>query len=269
MAGKSSPILVDGRIYQSDDQNNLYIVDAATGKPVTASHQADRRNRPRQPAVCRRQNLSLLDHGLALLPPDGQGSRGRAEVAACRRKTKCPPRWSCRTGGFIWPPMPGSIAWARKIRSRQPRRFPRSRAEPAVADDDTPAEVQVVPAELLMTSGRRTAIPRAAVQQPRPIPPRRADRRRSRSMAPGKSTNRACTKPPTTTSIRPRPHAKVGDLKGQARIRVVPPLPWKFDFQKIPLVDHPKSARRNTASRRSLGSAQPSQRDPRRSTAAK
>ena len=35
MAGKSSPILVDGRIYQSDDENNLYIVDAATGKPVT------------------------------------------------------------------------------------------------------------------------------------------------------------------------------------------------------------------------------------------
>src|SRR5947208_8505724 len=24
--------------------------------------------------------------------------------------------------------------------------------------------------------------------------------------------------------------AKVGDLEGQARIRVVPPLPWKFDF---------------------------------------
>jgi len=25
MAGKSSPILVDGRVYQSDDQNNLYM----------------------------------------------------------------------------------------------------------------------------------------------------------------------------------------------------------------------------------------------------
>jgi hypothetical protein len=35
--------------------------------------------------------------------------------------------------------------------------------------------------------------------------------------------------------------AKVGEVTGQARIRVVPPLPWKFDFQKTPLVANPKT----------------------------
>ncbi len=35
--------------------------------------------------------------------------------------------------------------------------------------------------------------------------------------------------------------AKVGGVAGQARIRVVPPLPWKFDFQKIALVENPKT----------------------------
>ncbi len=35
--------------------------------------------------------------------------------------------------------------------------------------------------------------------------------------------------------------AKVGEVSGQARIRVTPPLPWKFDFQKIPLAANPKS----------------------------
>ncbi len=29
--------------------------------------------------------------------------------------------------------------------------------------------------------------------------------------------------------------AKLGDVMGQARIRVVPPLPWKFDFNDITL----------------------------------
>ncbi len=33
--------------------------------------------------------------------------------------------------------------------------------------------------------------------------------------------------------------AKVGELTGQARIRVVPPLPWKFDFNDTPLANNP------------------------------
>src|SRR5689334_13231244 len=34
MVGKSSPILVDGRIYAMDDSNLVYVFDAATGKPI-------------------------------------------------------------------------------------------------------------------------------------------------------------------------------------------------------------------------------------------
>ncbi len=33
--------------------------------------------------------------------------------------------------------------------------------------------------------------------------------------------------------------AKVGDVTGQARIRIVPPLPWKFDFNDTPLAKNP------------------------------
>ncbi len=36
VCGKSSPLLVDGRLYCIDDSSNLFILDAATGKPVTA-----------------------------------------------------------------------------------------------------------------------------------------------------------------------------------------------------------------------------------------
>jgi hypothetical protein len=44
---------------------------------------------------------------------------------------------------------------------------------------------------------------------------------------------------------QPGPHqggaieAKVGELTGQARVRVFPPLPWKFDFDKNPLAKPP------------------------------
>jgi hypothetical protein len=33
--------------------------------------------------------------------------------------------------------------------------------------------------------------------------------------------------------------AKVGDVVGEARVRVFPPLPWKFDFDKAPLAKPP------------------------------
>jgi hypothetical protein len=35
--------------------------------------------------------------------------------------------------------------------------------------------------------------------------------------------------------------AKVGALEGKARIRSMPPLPWKFDFEDIPLAADPKT----------------------------
>jgi outer membrane protein assembly factor BamB len=35
--------------------------------------------------------------------------------------------------------------------------------------------------------------------------------------------------------------AKVGDLEGKARIRSMPPLPWRFDFEEIPLAADPKT----------------------------
>ena len=44
---------------------------------------------------------------------------------------------------------------------------------------------------------------------------------------------------------RPGPHqagaveAKIGGVAGQARVRVFPPLPWKFDFDKAPLAKPP------------------------------
>jgi hypothetical protein len=35
--------------------------------------------------------------------------------------------------------------------------------------------------------------------------------------------------------------AKVGGLEGKARVRSMPPLPWKFDFDEIPLAADPKT----------------------------
>ena len=53
----------------------------------------------------------------------------------------------------------------------------------------------------------------------------------SRSMARARSRRTARTRRPPTQAIEcALVTCKVGDLTGTARVRIVPPLPWKFDF---------------------------------------
>ena len=126
MAGKSSPILVDGRIYQSDDQNNLYIVDAAKGKLIKKVKLIGQIVRG-SPLYADGKIYLASTTGWHVFRPTEKVSKS-CRSCRCRRKTKCLPRWSCRTVGFIWQPTLGCIAWARRIKSRRQRRFQRNRS---------------------------------------------------------------------------------------------------------------------------------------------
>ena len=154
MAGKSSPLLVNGRIYQSDDQNNLYIVDAETGKKVTerpvkltgeivrgsplyadgkiylCSTTAWHVFRPTATGVKLVNKMRL---------PDDDEVSASVVVSHGRIYLATNARLYCLGTKDQKPTMSGSL-------SPQP-------AEPSVADDSKPAEVQVVPAEVLIQSG--------------------------------------------------------------------------------------------------------------------
>jgi outer membrane protein assembly factor BamB len=241
MAGKSSPILVDGRIYQSDDQNNLYIVDAATGKLVKqvkligeivrgsplfadgkiylCSTTAWHCFRPTAKGVEVVQKMRL--------PTDDEVSasvvvsHGRLYLATNAR-LYCLGKKDQKPAATPIPPRP---------------------AEPPSADDKTPAEVQVVPAELLMTSGGEQQF-HIRLFNSRGQFLRDAPTASFTLAGPGKIDDAGLYKADnnaehTATIVT----AKVGDIKGTARIRVVPPLPWKFDFQKIPLAANAKGVK--------------------------
>jgi hypothetical protein len=102
--------------------------------------------------------------------------------------------------------------------------------ETPIGEDAEPAQVQVIPAESLLKPGQKQKFTvklfneRGQLLKSSPA---------SFTLAgPGEigkdGTYVAASDPAHTATIL---KAKVGDVEGQARIRVVPNLPWKFDFE--------------------------------------
>jgi hypothetical protein len=119
--------------------------------------------------------------------------------------------------------------------------IPPQPTEPAIAEDDAPAQVQVVPAEVLVKSGHdqkfhvRLFNSRGQLLREEPTATFTLE-------GPGKIDDAGLYKADDNTEHTATIlTAKVGSIKGQARIRVVPPLPWKFDFQSTPLAANPKN----------------------------
>ena len=239
MAGKSSPILVDGRVYQSDDQNNLYIVDAAKGKLIKkvkligqivrgsplyadgkiylASTTGWHVFRPTEKGVDIVQKLPLMPEDE--VSASVVASHGRIYLATNARL----------------------YCLGTKDQKPAATPIPAQPAEPAVADDDAPAQLQVVPAELLLTSGGeqqfhvRLFNSRGQFLREEPAATFALEGPGAIDKA---GSYKADSNAEHTATILT---ATAGTLKGQARIRVVPPLPWKFDFQKTPLAANPKN----------------------------
>ena len=235
MIGKSSPVVVDGRLYALDDSGPLYVFDTKTGKQIA------------------KQRLIGTIARASLLYADGK-------------------IYACTTSGWhVLEPTEKGVKIIDKIRFGQGQEVHGSpivshgriylpttetlyclgdaSAKTGVADrpeppheeaaDDRPSHVQVVPVESLISPGEQVQYTvRLYDVYGRFLKEAEADDvafdvdgggkidEQGQFIADKSSQHVGCTVT-----------AKVGDLTGKARLRIVPPLPWKFDFadQKIPV----------------------------------
>jgi hypothetical protein len=106
---------------------------------------------------------------------------------------------------------------------------PEAQKEKPVDDDKTPAQVQIVPAEAIVSSGQKVQLKA------------RLFNARGQLLGDAKADYSAAgtgsiegtglfTAPTGVVHTAAVVTAKVGSLTGTARFRTVPPLPWKFDF---------------------------------------
>ncbi|MBM81031.1 MAG: pyrrolo-quinoline quinone [Planctomycetaceae bacterium] len=237
--GKSSPIVVNDRIYAIEDKAQLRIVDPKTGEQILKKKLGTMmRSSPLYAdgkiytctANGRWYILKPTDDGVDILHRlrfSGEESHGSPIVSH----------------GRIYFPTTGALYCIGK-EGQQPSTDPRP-ARPMVtpaSEDQTPAHVQISPVESLLKPGAKGQKQKYTVklfnkngQMIKRVDPKNVE---FSIDGPGKITKGGVyLTPDEAVHVAVRVTAKVGELTGSARIRVVPSLPWNFDFSdgQIPI----------------------------------
>ncbi len=232
--GKSSILKIEDRLYCCEDTGKMSILAAATGEPIG------------------RQNLGNINYASPLyadgkiyhlemsrwyiLTPDkelGVKKPSRKTFGSFEDGTEC---WSSpiASHGRLYLQTTGALYCFEDPTKKEKRAEPRPKQPDVtpVAEDDKPAQVQLVPFEVLLRPGDKQQFKvrlfnaRGQLLKESPA--------EFTLTGPGE-----ISKEGEFTAAKENGHsataitAKVGDLAGKARLRTVPPLPWKFDFEGL------------------------------------
>jgi outer membrane protein assembly factor BamB len=243
MIGKSSPLLVDDRLYMIDDGAGLFIFDPQTGQPLFGKNnravmklgsimRASPLYADGRIYACEMNGrwwiLEPTDKGVKAvhkLRLDGEEGHGSAIVSHGRIYVPTTEHLYCLGTADHEP---------------QATERPAEPEESPVSDDPRPAHVQVVPADALLSPGEQRQFT-ALVFNSRGQQLRKAREDEVEFAIEGDGEIDPLTgwyaagSTPEHRAVLVK--VTVGDLTGYARIRVVPPLPWKFDFsdKQVPI----------------------------------
>lgn len=229
MAGKSSPILVDGRLYVVDDRAKLYVYDAATGRLITRKALGTMmRGTPL--AADGKIYLCTNTGRWYILRPTPTGVEVVQQLRLSGEEVEGSPIVS--HGRIFLPTSAAMYCLGRPDQVPKADPLPPAPTETQVSDDPQPAQVQVAPYDVLLAPGERQAYHVRVFN----------GRGQLLSEAPAGEAKFAVDGPGTISAdgvyLAPKEATPqcalvtctVDGLTGTARVRIVPPLPWKFDF---------------------------------------
>jgi outer membrane protein assembly factor BamB len=228
MDGKSSPLLVDGRVYSLDDGGKMYIVDAKTGEEVCKPAKLIGTIVRSSPVYADGKIYICSTSAWHVFEPTEKGVK---LVHKLRLKEEDEVSGSpAISHGRIYLPTGGGMYCLGKADAKpKAEPLPAPAVESPTADDNTPAQVQVVPYDALIQPGATCQL-RARLYNARG---RFLKETPATFTVTGSGTIDDTGKYVAASGTNHSAaivSAKVGELEGQARIRIVPPLPWKFDF---------------------------------------
>jgi outer membrane protein assembly factor BamB len=246
VAGKGSPVVADGRLYIADDSANLHTFDAETGKRIgNRSLKLFGRVLASSPVWADGKVYVMPISAIDILTPSDTGVKSLFKTRLQTQLTtpKIIIGSPAISHGKIYLPTPTELLCLGN-KDHEPaatERPPLPKEKPA-GDNDKPAWAQVVPCEVLMRPGEKQEF------SVRLFNDRGQFLKKSTAEfsldGQGDITDQGqFTAPSTLAHTATTLTAKVGELTGKARIRIVPPLPWKFDFNEIKLAADSKTGR--------------------------
>jgi hypothetical protein len=234
MAGKSSPIAVDGRLFVCDDRAKMHVLDAKTGETIGRRIALGTVMRA-SPLYADGKIYALTANGRwYILEPDAQDGAKRISNGRLPRGDEVHAS-PISADGRVYFQTTGRLYCLHdpsKSSGFTPR--PPAPAERSVDDDQEPATVQVVPAEVLMRPGETQPL-KVRLFNARGQFLRQAEASFTLEGPGTISADGTFTAPGGDAHVATIVHANVGSLQGRARIRTVPPLPWSFDFEDVPI----------------------------------
>ncbi len=235
MMGKSSPIYIDGRIYCVDDRAKLHCLDAASGEAVV-----------RRKALGSKQKASPLyaDGKIYTFTEDGRWyvlrpkTSGGVTVVSQGRLSdggECHASPICSHGRLYV--QTTTRMYCLQDKEKQPGVSDREpAAEETPVDPNQPvAHVQLVPADALLRPDEKQPFQvRLFNNRGQFLRVAPAEEVELKLAGPGQMDDQGVyTVSQDTGHASATITAKVGPLTGRSRVRIVPAIPWHFDFENL------------------------------------
>lgn len=237
MAGKSSPLMVDGKLWVVDDRAKLLIFDPKTGKRIARKALG---TAMRSTPLYADGKVYLCTHGgrWYVLQPTASGAKVLHKLRLSGEASDGSPIVS--HGRIYLPTSRALYCIGRPGQQPVADPLPPPPQETPVGKNPAPALLQVAPYDQLLAPGQqqsyRVRLYNARGQLLREVP---ANEVQFRVEGPGSiAADGTYTAPTDGRHEAALVVCQVGELEGRARLRIVPPLPWRFDFdhaEKVPL----------------------------------
>lgn len=239
MDGRSMPVLVNDRVYFVDDGAKVHCLDATSGEPVGRPQKLLGTIVRGSPLVANGLLYICSSSGWHVLKPTPQGLSfvTRMRLGEEDEVTASP----IAANGLLYLTTGARIYCLGSKPTSGPTPATPTRAvivaSATASPAGEPAWLQVVPAESAIAAGESQRL-RVRLYD--------ASGRFVKESPATFTTTVGSLSADGIYTAPPGEHAaaiitaKVGNLEGRGRVRSMPPLPWKFDFEKIPLAPNPK-----------------------------
>jgi hypothetical protein len=237
-AGKASLLHVDGRLYCFDDAGKLFVLDAKTGQQIGKKIGLGTMNFA-TPVFADGKIYHVEKNGrwYIMTPDEKDGVKKfqRGKTMGNFPTDHGDENWASPivSHGKLYIQTTGALyCFADKSKQAGATEAPPATQPTVVGQDDAVAQVQIVPAEILLRSGEKQKLT-VKLYNARGQFLRNATEASFTVEGKGKVENGEFISPADANHEAAIVVAKVGELSGRTRVRMVPPLPWKFDFEGL------------------------------------
>jgi outer membrane protein assembly factor BamB len=232
MAGKSSPVMVGDQLWVVTDSAKLQVLDPETGKQIGKKSLGTVMRST--PLYADGKVYTCTNSGIwyVLKPTAGDPETIQRVRLGGQEQSDGSPIVS--HGRIYLPTNEALYCIGSKNVKPEADPLPTEEQEPPVTADQPPAKILLSPYDILLqpkeTQKFTARLYNAKGQLLRVAKP---EELKFRVQGPGEvAADGTYTAPKRDGHVGALVYAKLGNLEGKARVRIVPPLPWSFDFNK-------------------------------------